>query len=189
MIFLWIGQSLTKKKQITNTSRIPTLSKNEISFSREAWRNFLKAYYFLRKRLRHTLYSGLRPAHRAEVGLLFDVQERRDTHAALHFGRRIEQRWPYYFLCRRPPDTRDHGLRPARRAEVTLLFLVQEAARHMGSWTWPVRKAEVALLFPVQEAPVTRDPGARPALRAEVASLFLVQEAARHTRDWTSAGA
>ena len=37
-----------------------------------------------------------------------------------------EQRWPYYFLCRRPPDTQDHGLRPARRAEVALLFLVQE---------------------------------------------------------------
>ena len=30
-------------------------------------------------------------------------------------------------MRRRPPDTRDPGLRPARRAEVGLLFLVQEA--------------------------------------------------------------
>ena len=46
----------------------------------------------------------------------------------LDFGRRLEQRWPYYVLCRRPPDTRDARLRPAPRAEVPLLFLVQEAA-------------------------------------------------------------
>ena len=32
---------------------------------------------------------------------IFLVQERRDTHAALDFGRRIEQRWLYYFLLRR----------------------------------------------------------------------------------------
>ena len=42
---------------------------------------------------------------------------------------------PYYFLRRRPPDTRDAGLRLARRAEVGLLFLAQEAARHTGCWT------------------------------------------------------
>ena len=46
----------------------------------------------------------------------------------MDFGRRVEQRWAYYFLRRRPPDTRDAGLRPARRAEVGLLFLAQEDA-------------------------------------------------------------
>ena len=25
----------------------------------------------------------------------------RRTHAALDFGRHVEQRWPYHFLCRR----------------------------------------------------------------------------------------
>ena len=61
--------------------------------------------------------------------MLFLAQEKRDTHAVTDFGRRVEQRWAYYFLRRRPPDTRDAGLRPARRAEVALLFLVQEARR------------------------------------------------------------
>ena len=71
----------------------------------------------------------------------------RQTHGILDFGRRVEQRWAYYFLRRRPPDTRDHGLRPARRAEVALLFLVQEAARHTGSWTSAGALREVGLLF------------------------------------------
>ena len=33
--------------------------------------------------------------------LLFLVQEAIATHGATDFGRRVEQRWPYYFLCRR----------------------------------------------------------------------------------------
>ena len=51
------------------------------------------------------------------AALLFDVQEQRDTHVALDLGRRVEQSWPYYLMCRRPPDTRDTGLRLAHRAE------------------------------------------------------------------------
>ena len=39
---------------------------------------------------------------------------------------------PYYFLCRTLPDTRYAGLWLERRAEVALIFLVQEAARHTG---------------------------------------------------------
>ena len=41
-------------------------------------------------------------------------------------GRRVEQRWRYYFLHQRLPDTRYTRLRPPHRAEVALLFLVQE---------------------------------------------------------------
>ncbi len=52
------------------------------------------------------------------------------THAVPELGQRVEQSWPYYFLCRRLPDTRCTRLRPARRAELALLFLLQEAARH-----------------------------------------------------------
>ena len=57
------------------------------------------------------------------------------THAGLDLGRRVEQRWPYYFLCRRLPHTRCYGPWPARRAEAALLFLVREAATHTGT-TW-----------------------------------------------------
>ena len=32
------------------------------------------------------------------------MQEGRETHAIADFGRRIEQRWPYYFFRRRPED-------------------------------------------------------------------------------------
>ena len=96
----------------------------------------------------------LRPACRAEVGLLFYVQEvathtedwtsagtcsrgglpiscagGRDTHGRLDFGRCVEQGWPYYFLCRRPRHTRETGLRPVRGAEVTLLFLVPSSIK------------------------------------------------------------
>ena len=46
-------------------------------------------------------------ARRAEVALLFLVQEGRDTHAALDLGRRVEQRWPYYFSWRRLADAED----------------------------------------------------------------------------------
>ena len=28
----------------------------------------------------------------------------RQTHGGTDFGRRLAQTWPYYFLCRRPPD-------------------------------------------------------------------------------------
>ena len=57
------------------------------------------------------------------------------THGCTDLGWRVEQRWPYYFLCRRAAETRDIGLRPACRAEVALLFLVQEAATHTGPLT------------------------------------------------------
>ena len=60
--------------------------------------------------------------------LFFLAQVRRDTHAATDLGRRVEQRWPYYLMCRRAPDTRDPGLQPARRAEMGLLFVVQQRA-------------------------------------------------------------
>ena len=52
------------------------------------------------------------------MALLFDVQERRDTHAATDFGRRVEQRWPYYFLQRRGGQVntdRDFGRRVEQR--------------------------------------------------------------------------
>ena len=42
-------------------------------------------------------------------------------------------------MWRRPPDTRDTGPRPARRAEVALLFLVQEAARTLD-FGWRVEQ-------------------------------------------------
>ena len=61
--------------------------------------------------------------------LLFLVQAGRQTHGMMDFGRRVEQRWAYYFLRRRPPDTREAGLRPARRAEVGLLFLRRRTRR------------------------------------------------------------
>ena len=67
--------------------------------------------------------------------MVFLVQEAIATHGATDFGRRIKQRWPYYFLCRKLPHTRRTGPRPARRAEVALLFLVQEAAAHTRDWT------------------------------------------------------
>ena len=61
-------------------------------------------YYFLCRRLPHTRLHRPRLARRAEVALLFLVQEGRDTHAALDLGRRVEQRWPYYFSWRRLAD-------------------------------------------------------------------------------------
>ena len=57
--------------------------------------------------------------------LLFYVEEGRETFTGNDFGRRVEQRWPYYFLCRRLRHTLCSGLRPARRAEVALLFLAE----------------------------------------------------------------
>ena len=69
-----------------------------------------------------------RPAPRAEVALLFLVQEaathtrdtglqpgRRAEDRILDFSRRVEQRWPYYFLCRRLLHTRDTGPRPVEQ--------------------------------------------------------------------------
>ena len=41
------------------------------------------------------------------MALLFLAQEGRDTHAALDSGRRVEQRWPYYFSWRRLADAED----------------------------------------------------------------------------------
>ena len=49
-------------------------------------------------------------------GLTISCAEGRETHAILDLGRRIEQRRPYYFLCRREGNTRDTRSRPARRA-------------------------------------------------------------------------
>ena len=54
------------------------------------------------------------------------------NHGILDLGRRVEQRWPYYFLCRRAAEPWDTGSRPARRAEVAVLFLAQEGGRTMG---------------------------------------------------------
>ena len=76
-----------------------------------------------------------RPAHRAEVALLFLVEEEWQTHGDTDFSRRVEQRWPCYFLWRRAAETRETGRRPARRAEVALLFLVKEGGRNTGDWT------------------------------------------------------
>ena len=39
--------------------------------------------------------------------LLFLAQEGRDTHAGTDCGRRVEQRWPYYFSWRRLADAED----------------------------------------------------------------------------------
>ena len=62
-------------------------------------------------------------------GLQYFLCRRPRTKLSPQVGRRLEQGWPYYFLCRRAAETRDTGSRPARRAEVALQFLVQEARR------------------------------------------------------------
>ena len=59
------------------------------------------------RRLPYTRRTGPRPARRAEVALLFLAQEGRDTHAGTDCGRRVEQRWPYYFSWRRLADAED----------------------------------------------------------------------------------
>ena len=91
-------------------------------------------WYFLRRRLPHTRRTGLRLARRTEVALLFLVREaaahtpdwtsagawRRGgltiscaggcrTHARLDLGRREEQRWPYYFSCRKATADAEAG--------------------------------------------------------------------------------
>ena len=58
----------------------------------------------------------------------------RDTPPSFFRAKRGENFFggPYYFLRRRLLHTRRTGLRPARRAEVGLLFLVQEAGSGGG---------------------------------------------------------
>ena len=77
-----------KSFEITDTSNDSPPFKNEISFWREARRNFLT---FCAEGAEKILLRAL----------LFLVQEAIATHAATDFGRRVEQSWPYYFLCRR----------------------------------------------------------------------------------------
>ena len=55
-------------------------------------------------------------AYRAEVALLFLVQEARGPNSGPQVGRRLEQRWPYYFLCRRLAD-QSSGPQVGRRLE------------------------------------------------------------------------
>ena len=67
--------------------------------------------------------------------LLFLALEGRDTYAGTDFGRRMEQRWAYYFLRRGEGHTRRRPRRPARRAEAGLLFLAQEGTdTHAGTY-------------------------------------------------------
>ena len=81
-------------------------------------------------------------------------------------------------MCRRAAEPRYTGFRPARRAEVALLFLVQEAATHTVALTSAGAyrgaglsfHAKLALLFLVQEAasrgPPTRRGGGRTRLKS-----------------------
>ena len=62
--------------------------------------------------------------------------------------------------------------RPAPRAEVALLFLVQEAARQTFA-NQILRTSFCKPTFANQLLPDTRDTGLRPTRRAEVALLFL----------------
>ena len=98
-------QKIIITSKIIKTSSDSPPSKNEISPSRETWRNISGDPYCF---------------------LCWKLPDTRRTRA----GGRVEQSWPYCFFCRRLPNTRHTRARPARRAEVALLFLVREAARH-----------------------------------------------------------
>ena len=109
-----------------------------------------------------------------------------ETHGILDFGRRVEQRWPYYFLCRRAAEPWDTGSRPARRAEVALLFLVQEGGRTTVHWisAGASSRSPGGLTISCAGGPPNKlDPRGRPARRAEMALLFLAQEVARGGRE------
>ena len=125
------------------------------TYSCEARRNFLK--YLFRAKRRENFFAYPREAQRKfftyscvarrkffEVPLSREAQRNffclsaRSAEKNLYlFARSAENfflTWPYYFLCRRAAETRYTGSRPARRAEVALLFLVQEGGRTMGHW-------------------------------------------------------
>merc|ERR1712216_230518 len=108
-------------KRITDTSSDSPPSKNEISFWREARKKFLT---FCAEGAEKIFFESL----------IISCAGGRQKHGILDPGRRVEQKWLYYFLCRRAAETRDTGSRPARRAEVALLFLVQEGGRNTGYW-------------------------------------------------------
>ena len=72
----------------------------------------------MRRKPPDTREDGLRPARRAEVALLFFAAEGRQVNTDRDFGRRIEPRWPYYFLQRRGGQLntdRDFGRRVEQR--------------------------------------------------------------------------
>ena len=65
-------------------------------------------------------------------------------------GRRLAQRWPYYFLCRRLAD-QTSGPEVGRRLEQRwpYYFLVEEVRETRSHRLWPALRAEVALLFQI----------------------------------------
>ena len=67
------------------------------------------------------------PKLRAIPTLNFLYAGGRQTHGRLDFGRRVEQRWPYYFFVQEAADQTGTRGRPAPRAEVVLLFLAGRA--------------------------------------------------------------
>ena len=125
--------------------------KNSLSFCEARRKCFREPFYFLWSRVGHQTAARGRPARRAEVALLLFVEEGRQppncsqrspgaqsrggpiiscgggavTKLQPEAGRRVKQRWPYYFLWRKNCHQTAARGRPAPRTEVASLFLVE----------------------------------------------------------------